>query len=287
VKVNPKIIFAGLAQNCESHLSAVFDNINRISRFASETAFIFIENDSIDNTKQIIQNFGANKNNFKFLTLDGLSQVKPRTIRLEFLRNLYLEIIKKDFFLSSFDLLVLMDMDEVNTHEIEITSLDKAIGLIYLNENIAGVFPNQIGSYYDMWAFRHHKFCPDDIWEEVSDYALLHQCSDQEAFSNTFVKKILNIPSNIAPIEVNSAFGGLGIYKLKFVLDNPNPYLGSKVKILETTPQINFCKVQICEHVHFHQGLRLLGGKLIILPELINGINKATINPSFFRTLNF
>ena len=91
----------------------------------------------------------------------------------------------------------------------------------------------------------------------------------------------------MAPIEVNSAFGGLGIYKLNFILNNPNPYLGSKVKILEISPQINFCKVQICEHVHFHQGIRALGGKLVILPELINGINKATVNPSFFRSLNF
>ena len=287
MKITPKIIFAGLAQNCEKHLLAVFSNIEKISEFASETAYIFIENDSIDNTKQIIQNFSTNKNNFKFLTLDGLSQVKPRTIRLEFLRNFYLEIIKRDAYLSSFDLLVLMDMDEVNTYTIDITALDRALKFLYSSENIAGIFPNQIGSYYDMWAFRHQEICPVDIWEEVSNYALLHQCSDQEAFNNTFAKKILNIPPNMTPIEVNSAFGGLGIYKLNFILNNPNPYLGSKVKILEISPQINFCKVQICEHVHFHQGIRSLGGKLVILPEFINGINNATINPSFFRTLNF
>ncbi len=284
----PKIIFAGLAQNCAQYLPDVFKNIENISTLASETAFIFVENDSSDSTKQAITQWGSSKNNFKFISLDGLNQVKMRTIRLEFLRNMYLEVIKADENFRSFDVLVVLDMDDVSSFQIEMEKLTDAINLLQNQEDVAAVFPNQIGRYYDMWAFRHPKLCPQDVWQEVSEYVRLHHCSDQEAFDNTFAKKILVIDINSELIEVESAFGGLGLYKMKCVLTNPNPYLGSKIKILDTHPQINFCKTQICEHVHFHEGLRMAGKKLVIFPSLINGVNdRVHTNPSFYRSLPF
>ncbi len=283
-----KIIFAGLAQNCARFLPDVFRNIENIAKHASEAAYIFIENDSTDSTKNDLIVWGQNKVNFKFIDLDGLNQINIRTLRLEYARNIYLETIKADPYLRDFDVLVLIDMDDVGAYPVNISAIVDALNYLESADDIAGVFANQIGTYYDMWALRHPMLCPKDIWEEVFDYAFVHHCPDQEAFDNTFAKRILSIDKDQDYIEVDSGFGGLGFYKLKFVINNPNPYLGSKIKVLQTHPEVILRKWQVCEHVHFHQGIRNQGGRLVISPKLINGANAGINFPaSCFITFLF
>jgi hypothetical protein len=117
----------------------------------------------------------------------------------------------------------------------------------------------------------------------------IHNVSDEEAFSKTFAKRIVTFDSLCEPIEVRSAFGGLGIYKMQFIRNNLNPYLGSKIKILENeSSTLQIVRSQICEHVHFHDGIRNQQGSLFIFPSLINAVlPKALFNPGFFRTLLF
>jgi len=82
--VKPKIIFAGLAQNCAPFLTATLKNIENMTNLASEDAYIFLENDSKDSTQQDLLDWGANKENFKFINLDGLNTMPARSMRLEF-----------------------------------------------------------------------------------------------------------------------------------------------------------------------------------------------------------
>ena len=113
--------------------------------------------------------------------------------------------------------------------------------------------------------------------------------TDDEAFKNTFGSRVLNFALPATPLEVESAFGGLGIYKISYVMSNPNPYLGSKVKIvpaIDGSPR--FTRWQVCEHVHFHLGIRSMHGKLFIYPDLINGVNAGLTFPSSaFRNMLF
>ena len=264
-------------------------NLENISKLASEVSYVFIENDSTDTTKADLNAWGADKLNFNLISLDGLNQIPVRTLRLEIIRNTYLELIKTDSKLRSFDFMVVLDMDEVNSYQID--SNNFADALIFLNSSTlrAAVFANQKGTYYDLWALRSNELCPVDVWQEVLDYAHAHKVSDEEAFSKTFANRVFNLENYKEPIEVNSAFGGLGIYKMKFILDNVNPYLGSRIKILRNdSGQIQFLRTQVCEHVHFHDGIRSQLGSLYIFPSLINGISpKISFNPSFFRSLLF
>ena len=89
-------------------------------------------------------------------------------------------------------------------------------------------------------------------------------------------------------MEVHSAFGGLGIYRMAAVIANPNPYLGEKVKAAEQDGQFHFVRWQTCEHVHFHQGLRSQGGHLFVLPWLIN-LETGVLDfpPSAWRSMVF
>ncbi len=284
-----KIIFAGAVQNCANYLPLVLKNIEEISSIASESSYIFVENDSKDKTKSVLNNWGSKKDNFRLINLDGLNKIPIRGLRLEYARNTYLEIIKNNKILSNYDFLFVMDMDDASKYPIDKKVIKK--GLNFLNSTVenAAIFANQIGTYYDMWTIRHSKYCPNDVWEEVFDYARINEVSDEEAYKNTFAKKLISFSKDLPPIEVNSAFGGLGIYKLKFVVNNLNPYLGSKIKILDSKKTIEkICRWQVCEHVHFNYGIKAQGGKMFIYPELVNGQNEGlSFSPNFYKSCIF
>ena len=286
-KIAPKIIFACAVQNCANHLHSVFENILNISKLFSEVGYVFVENDSIDNTKQILKDWGSDKSNFHLINLDGLKTVPIRTIRLEIVRNAYLETIRYYDWLRDFDFLVVLDTDDIGAYPIDSSEVSNSIEFLNSSSTRAAVFANQRGTYYDMWALRLNPQCPSDIWEDVLNYSLENKCSDEVAFAETFAKRIFSIEESLEPIEVDSAFGGLGIYKMEFILKNQNPYLGSKTKIvLLDDDAIGYSRLQICEHVHFHAGIKNQGGKMFIFPSLINGFNHGlNFTPSGFKGL--
>jgi hypothetical protein len=276
-------------QNSEKYLPAVFRNIENLSKLFSEVAYIFIENDSVDNTKKMFKDWGGSKSNFHFISFDGMKAIPARTVRLEMIRNAYIETIRHYAELRDFDYLVVLDMDDVGMHLIDVQDLSSVIEFLKASATRAAVFANQRGTYYDMWALRHPSQCPGDIWEGVLDYVIKYKCSDEAAFAETFAKRVFSIKESLGPIKVDSAFGGFGIYKMEYVLNNPNPYLGSKTKIV---PLENgapyYARWQICEHVHFHAGIKSQGGEMFIYPKLINGVNSGlSFPPSGFRAMLF
>jgi glycosyltransferase involved in cell wall biosynthesis len=283
--MQPRVIIAGTAQNCSDYLSAVLKNIDNISELFSETGYVFVENDSSDNTRQLLQEWGGNKSNFHLINFDGLNRIQARTVRLEIARNAYIEAVKYYENLKYFDYLVVFDMDEVGAYPVETQAVHDAIEFLESSPSMAAAFANQKGAYYDMWALRHPTICPNDVWEEVLNYSTKNNCSDDEAYAQTLAKKIFSLDELNEPIQVDSAFGGMGIYKMQYVLNNPNPYLGSKTKIISLGDGgVGFVKGQVCEHVHFHAGIKSQGGEMFILPTLINGANAGVRHhPSIFR----
>jgi len=187
-----------------------------------------------------------------------------RTVRIAAARNSYLAFTRQHF--ADFDYLIVMDMDKVNSSPLDGDVLERAIEFLDIDEDRAAVFGNNLGTYYDMWAFRHPAICPDDVWAELYDYAIDHDVSDEEAFAQTYARRIFTIPVDESPIEVNSAFGGLGIYKLSYIRKNLEPY----ASVGHRKNSAGKYGWETCEHVHFHSGLRAQGGRLYVLPYLIN-----------------
>ena len=153
--MSSKIIFAGAVQNAGNYLSAVFRNIEILTKLFSEVAYIFVENDSVDNTKNMLKEWGSGKSKFHFISLDGLKAIPVRTVRLEMIRNAYIETIRHYAELRDFDYLVVLDMDDVGMYLIDIQDLSSAISFLDAAPTRAAVFANQKGTYYDMWALRH------------------------------------------------------------------------------------------------------------------------------------
>lgn len=272
---NKKIVFAGLAKDCSKYLPFVLKNIELISKIFLKSYYVFVENGSTDNTKNILNSWQENyRDNSYLIDLNEISSIPIRGLRLEIARNSYISFIKQKLDLRNSDFLMVLDMDDANIYDFKIEEFITAFDFLETNANIAAIFPNQIGTYYDLWALRHLTRCPNDIWEEVFDYHFKHNVNDMTAFNEVFANKISSINYNIPPIKVDSAFGGFGIYKMGPVINNSSAYLGSKVKILINKEGTStFKRWQVCEHVNFNLGIKNQGKDLYMLPNLINGHN--------------
>jgi glycosyltransferase involved in cell wall biosynthesis len=284
-----KVVFAGAARDCAAHLPAVLTNLERLSAACEAAAFVFVENDSRDATRRLLERFGAGRDNFTLFNLAGLGQLPIRTLRLEFARNVYLDFVRGEPALADFDSLCVLDMDDTGAYPLAVEQFRAALAYLAGTERCAAVFANQLGPYYDLWALRHPQYCPGDAWYEVLSFARRHGCSDQEAFAQTFAKRVRTFAPDARPVEVDSAFGGLGVYRLDYVRRSANPYLGSCVHAWREGGQLAAFRMQQCEHVHFHSGLRQLGGRLFILPALINAVTAegVTFPASAYRQLCF
>jgi hypothetical protein len=279
-----KAVIVGCLKNSAQHLPYVFQNLEKIASFYDDVAFIFIENDSIDNTKLLISEWGKNQSNFKLFSLDGLDDYeKNRTVRLEIARNAYINSIIENKKLHDFNHMIVMDMDDRGAHPLNPSDLSNALNFLNSQVAHAAVFANQSVKYYDLWALRHPQLCPFDFWHEVLSEAL-NSTSDQEAFDKVYTKLPKRIPIDTPPIQVESAFGGLGIYKIHYVLNNKSRYIGHEYKYF-INDNIIFSKLQTCEHVSFHRGIAAQGGQMFILPYLVNSDQDTGFNPSAFRTI--
>jgi glycosyltransferase involved in cell wall biosynthesis len=280
-------VFVGLARDCARHLPHVLDNIHAMAELFGKSAFVFAENDSRDQTRDILRMFAANRPGVRILNFDGIGKRLPeRTRRLAFLRNQCLSAIRADKVLRGYDYLIVVDMDDANNEKLDLGAVARALRFLEADETRAGGFANSRGPFYDIWALREDSRCPGDAWEEVLDYATAHQVDDASAYRATFARRIFTLPPDAAPVPVSSAFGGLGLYKLRFAL--MGTYKGFKAKDIVEDGKPRRARWQSCEHVSFNQDIVARGGKLFILPYLCNVTTGAIeFNESFHRTLIF
>jgi len=233
-----KIIVAGLCRSAEEYLS---NNINfldsYISKLFQDYRILLFENDSIDNTKQILSELS--NNNEKIITLSkdfnrpqfGTVKSKDRIDALAEYRTIIQSYIKDNY--SDYDYVILVDTDFL---DISIAGLLNSFGWISTTniDAMAGFsysFKNVHGRYfiwnYDSWAYR------ENWWEDLEshpDYTEVQQYPAMTWFGYKIHRR------GSPPIKVNSAFGGSCIYKMSDYL------LGA----YSSTD---------CEHVTFHKSI--------------------------------
>ncbi len=261
-------VFAGCARDCAPYLDGVLANMEVVARQFAHSAFVFVENDSSDATSARLSAFGERLANFQLLQLPGLVERHlMRSERLAVARNAYLDAIRRSP-LREFDYLFVYDMDEMNAARAPVEPVLSAIEFLDAAPERAAVFANQTGYYYDLYALRHREYCPLDPWEEVFDYVFSHRVSDTVAFDATYAKRLFELDRARPPLEVDSAFGGLGIYRMHYALQGH--YAGIRPKTCLADGRLRELLWQVCEHVAFNADIRLRGGRLFILPWLIN-----------------
>jgi len=245
--------FVGCARDCGVHLQSVLANVERMAALYAKAAFVFVENDSGDDTKAQLLRWLASRPQGTLLQLDGLARTEPgRTARLARTRNAYLAQLRDGPY-RDYDDLIVLDFDEANASPIDMAAFTAAAQFLHADERTVGVFANSSPVYFDIWALRHPVWCPGDCWADIRSIRHLPRA---QAIERLLYARQIAINPGQPPLPVESAFGGLGLYRLAPVL--AHRYVGS-----------NPDGTEVCEHVSLNTALSR-AGQLFIYPALQN-----------------
>jgi FkbM family methyltransferase len=268
----PKAVFAGCARSCAPFLKDVLANIEALGATYEAFEIVIVENDSEDDTRSRLREVAGSRDNVRLIEADGLEERHPkRTDRIAAARNLYIEAVREPRYADCDDLVVL-DFDDVNCRPINASAFAAAREWLWQEPNRRAVFANSSLFYYDVWALRHPSWSPDDCWARVR--SAQKSMGMEEAMRRHVATRQIPIRPGAAPILVDSAFGGLGIYRREPALTGN--YVGLDEQGEET-----------CEHVAFNAAVRGDSGTMAIYPRLQNETPQEHILASLGPTRTF
>ena len=246
-------LVVGTIRNCQRKIFQTIKCIDKGLYFANKIEYFFVESDSDDKTLNSLKKLSKQKKNFRYKSFGRLIKRFPtNSERIAFCRNKCLEELKK-VKNSWVKYLIVVDADgvckNINSDVIK-DSISK--------EGWSVITANVKGSYYDIWALRHKVWSPNDCWE-ATKYELNIGSSRFESESRNIYSRMIKIHPSKSFIEVDSAFGGLAIYKVS--------------SIPKDAKYIGLCKdgTKVCEHVSFHESIKNNKGSIFINPKLIIG----------------
>jgi hypothetical protein len=254
--------------NVENKLWGDLAKIHKSLVGIGEIETFLVESDSNDGTKKILETSRQQNKSFRFESLGDLQELIPNRIeRIRFCRNRYVEYIRTNYDSNRWDFIVVADLDGMNS----------AISSIRMNKVIKNsnnwdvCFSNQTFGYYDLYALRSKGWVENDCFDELA--ILKEKFPFSQRYNNSLFgfllafkhfdrlrvqaiySKMHKLKGHL--IRVDSAFGGLAVYK-------PEIFLRFDYSTISET---NFGK---CEHLDLHSKCVNSGLKLYIDPKLIN-----------------
>ncbi len=244
----------GLSRNVQRRVKREVKRINQqLIELGAQPYFCVVESDSTDATLKELEALSKEMAQFQYRTLGKLeSQIPNRIERLVHCRNKYVEELRFDSVLREADLVLVVDFDIRNSA----LNLESLFNFIYTTEiKWDAICCNQKGRYFDIYALRAENWNSEDCFQQAHEYS--HQMSNEKAKEKAIWQKMKWINRKESPIFVESAFGGMTIYRKEVF----NKYDYSSDSILN---------LKESEHVLLHKKLRQGGGTIIILPEFTN-----------------
>ncbi len=249
------VLIAGVARNCAATLPATVQRLQAALPAFQTVRWLVVESDSSDNTVAVLQQLATTVPGFEYRSLGALASRMPqRTERLAHCRNQYLDHLHQLNAAGAqpaVAYLVVADLDGVND-----ALTPQALLSCWARPDWAACCANQTGLYYDIWALRHPQWCPGDCWEE-SRFLERYSGNSGSARQAAVYSRMVNLPAQGDWLPVQSAFGGLAVYRTA-ALHNAR-YVG-----------LTAAGRPVCEHVAFHAGILANGGSVFINPQLIN-----------------
>jgi glycosyltransferase involved in cell wall biosynthesis len=229
-----RVVFCGIARDNGKNLKKCLQNISRMGALCKSYECVFFENDSTDDTLQILQSFPVTR----VISKRGIaSKKRPSISFLAQCRNEYLQYIKDH--LRHYDCVIVVDLD------------------MYAEWDMRGIFSTF--AEYDRWDFvgSNGIATREGIMQDVFAFRTeqyptpSYDHDNWLAFANKHVRKCWYREDGL--MKVLSCFGGLGIYKTDAICSS------SYVSIRED-----------CEHVGLHDEMRRRGyNRLFMNPKQI------------------
>lgn len=266
-------IITGCARNIAHFLPTTIQQIEFIRSKFKETTVILAENNSTDGTKALLETYRATSQHVHILTLDDTAGIiSERTERLAYARNAILEFAHNTY--GSYEYLLMVDLDGT-LDGFNVNTLQKAFDPSLPKWD--ALFANNKGIYYDIWALRNNESGPVfDCWDMYRHLVIQVGIPPPQAKQMCVTQFQKRIDPHRPPFRVQSAFGGLGLYKL--AATRGCKYNGKTVACsckelgIPFDPRIG-CRQDTCEHVAFHADMaRLHSATLYVHP----GIQVAT-----------
>jgi hypothetical protein len=246
-----EVLIAGPARNNADTLATEVDTLLKGVAGFKKAHCLVIESDSTDNTVAELEALKGSYSSFNYISLGQLAKKMPkRTERLACARNRILDELANNPLYINVDYVVMADLDGINRS----ITREKIEACWALTESWDVITAVQSDRYYDIWALRHADWNPIDCFTQRSR---LEAAIGKEAANNLAVKAKQVVLPSTGMIEVDSAFGGMGIYKRDALL--AGRYAGLDENGNEA-----------CEHVSFHSDLRKAGYRIFINCALVN-----------------
>jgi len=259
----PAVVFCGIVRDCGKNLSRNLARVQERCADFSSLRFVLIENDSRDNTKDVLRQLQAKDPtaiveicDYGTVTLPKKmeSGVNPsfsnhRISKLAAYRNRYLDLIEKELTSDPPDWVIMVDWD------IEWFSVDGILSRLADDGSWGVATANgrfKIGlfgdCYYDAFAYRA--------------LGQSGPCTEESVLKGR--RELNRILPEQELLEVESAFNALAIYRSKDLQ-------GLRYRaVANDDPRVEVW----CEHVTFHRDLVAKGAKRVVIDPLL----RATYN---------
>ncbi len=248
-----KVCIVGVVRDVADTVESDLGRLGQSLASFDEVCWLLIESDSQDGTLDCLAELSSTTPNLRYISLGKLEQDIPERIsRITFCRNAYLDELESNPIYRDCDYIIVSDFDGTNSLLTK-ESID-SIWESPLDWSVCTA--NQRGPYYDVYALRHPIWSPNDCWE-AQQYLGDRGMTRDESFFAAVLSRMVTIPEDSDWIEVDSAFGGLAVYK-------PQSIHGVRYDCISKTGRI------VCEHVLFHETIRSKGFNIFINPKLIN-----------------
>jgi hypothetical protein len=248
-----RVLIVGIVKDVSKTLVQDIERLSEAFCRFTKISWFLVESNSNDETRKLLEVLKKTQSDFNFVTLDASPDTEiSRTVALAEARNRYVEEVAQNPKFQSVSYIVVSDFNNLNRN-LTRTAVDSC----FTAERSWDVCcANQSGPYYDIWALRHPLWSPNDCWEAHAffrKYSLI----PETALTKSVNSRMIRIKPSSEWIEVDSAFGGLAVYKRA-------TFIKGVYEGLTPTHQ------PICEHVPFNLSLRAQGAKIFINPKLIN-----------------
>lgn len=262
--INKNLVIAALARDCGKALERNIPLIETLRKEFTWSYVVVIENDSKDNTKEILNKWSNNSDDVKIISNDFGTNTIPekswdnpspgtsvhRIEKMVKYRNMYLNYIKG--IKHPIDYVIVIDVD------IESFSINGIIKSIKnANSDWGGIFANGITKkdflgftfskiLYDIYAICEYPF------QEERGLIIRNKLENKD--KRGIKKKI----QKYNYYSVVSAFGGIGIYKYNLI---------KELKYC-VVPDFSNRNEALCEHIPFNLAIVKLGHKNYLANEL-------------------